>query len=73
MRRERWYIRILQRCPYNGRYDRDDWRAYRKVSAWPITFATIFEGEQFMRHCFTFKNLKGRKISASLCRCGSDL
>ena len=67
----RYYIRIQQRAPYNGRYPRDDWRAYRKFSAWPLTFPSVADAQKFMERCFTFKNLSGRKMSASVCRCGS--
>lgn len=66
----RCYIRIQQRAPYNGKYPRGDWRAYRKFSAWPITFETRRQAEEFMHDNFTFKNLAGRKMSASVCECG---
>ena len=68
--KRRWYIRIQMRADYNGRYGRNDWRSWRRFCAWPITFATCAEAEAFMRENFTFKNLHGRKMSASACVCG---
>lgn len=65
-RRLRYCIRIQQRAAYNGRFPRDDWRAYRKWSVWPILFPTRDLAEEFMSACFTFKGLHGRKMSASV-------
>lgn len=64
-----YYIRVQQKTPYNGKYPRHDWRAYRKFLAWPITFTTPSAAHEFMDVNFTFKNIPGRKLSASVERC----
>jgi hypothetical protein len=69
----RWCIQIQERAEYNGRYATDDWRAYRKFSVWPVTFATEKDAHEYMTSCFTFKNLHGRKMSASTRECGTKL
>lgn len=60
-----WFPVIQQRAPYNGRFDRDDFRAYRKFSVWPKVFKTCAECDEFIRTNFTFFNLNGRKMSCS--------
>lgn len=60
-----WLIVIQQRCAYNGRFEQNDFRAWRQWSVWPLLFASKSECERFIRECFTFKNLHGRKMSAS--------
>jgi tryptophanyl-tRNA synthetase len=62
---QRWFIVIQEHCSFNGRFSRYDFRAYRKYSVWPKTFATEIECTAFMEQCFTFKGLNGRKMSAS--------
>jgi hypothetical protein len=64
---DKWYIRIQERAPYNPKVGpTTHWEAWRKFSAWPILFDTQKEAQAFMRECFTFKNLTGRKMSASV-------
>ncbi len=60
-----WFPVIQERAPYNGRFDRDDFRAYRKFSVWPVTFPTSTACDEFIRTHFTFANLNGRKMSVS--------
>lgn len=55
-----WHIRV----------QRDDWRAYREWLVWPLTFTTERAAQLFMERCFTFKGIIGRKVSASVVRCG---
>lgn len=62
-------IRIAQRCTYNRRYPKWDWRAYREYLVWPITFPSRVDAEIHLRDCFTFKGLSGRKMAASVCEC----
>lgn len=62
----RMAIYIVQRSPDNGRYGPRDWRNYRRLSVWPITFASYGEAEAFMNTCFTFRGLEGRKMSAHI-------
>lgn len=64
-----YHIRIQRRCEYNGRFERDDWRAYREYLVWPKTFTTRDAANQFMEHCFTFKGITGNKLSACVERC----
>ena len=65
-----YHIRVQRRCEYNGRYAPDDWRAYREWLVWPKTFPTALEAQLHMERCFTFKGITGRKVSASVVRCG---
>lgn len=67
----RYHIRIQWRCEYNGQYPVNDWRAYRQFADWPITFPTYETAETFMNKCFTFRGLHGRKLSATIRRCGA--
>jgi hypothetical protein len=67
-----YHIRIQRRCDYNGQYPRDDFRAYREYLDWPKTFPSRTEAERFMERCFTFRGLSGRKISATVRRCGDN-
>jgi hypothetical protein len=60
-----WFVVIQERAPYNGRFPREDFRAWRKYSVWPKTFATENECAEFLDQCFKFKGLEGAKISAS--------
>ena len=60
-----WAILIQSRAPYNGKYRKGDWRAYRQWYVWPILFYTKNECEAFMEYCFTFEGLVGHKLSAS--------
>lgn len=62
----RYYIQISTKTAYNGRYERSDWRAWRAISVWPISFATSEEAQAFMQMCFTFKGIEGRKMSACI-------
>lgn len=64
-----WHIRIQRRCEYNGHYPADDWRAYREWLVWPKTFPSREAAESFMRECFTFRGIVGRKLSASAVLC----
>lgn len=64
-----WHIRIQRRCDYNGRFPRNNWRAYREYLVWPKTFRTERAAAYAMEHCFTFKGITGRKVSASVCQC----
>lgn len=64
-----WHIRIQRRCEYNGLYALDDWRAYREWLVWPKVWKNKDEAKRFMTNCFTFKNLSGHKLSASVCLC----
>ena len=61
-----WFPVIQERSPYNARFDRDDFRAYRKYSVWPKVFKTCAECDQFIYDNFTFANLPpANKRSAS--------
>ena len=61
-------IVFQQRAPLREGYRRDHWANWRKFSAWPILFNSLEECLEFMDECFTFKNMKGRKLSASATR-----
>lgn len=61
-----YFIRVQIRTAYNGLFERDDWRAYRTMAVWPRLFPSRAEAERFMQECFTFKNIPGRKHSASV-------
>jgi len=66
--RKKSYIQIQQRCDYNGLYPRNNFRAWRKFSVWPILFDTDEDARKFMDECFTFRGINGRKMSASIKR-----
>ncbi len=62
----RWFPVIQERADYNRRFPEDDFRAYRKFSVWPISFATCAECDEFIFNTFTFANLpSARKRSVS--------
>ena len=63
----KFYIRIQQRQALPEGKDPRDWRNYRKFSVWPILFETYAEAKEFLDQNFTFKNIHGRKLSASVC------
>lgn len=60
-----WFIVIQQRASYNGRFPKDDFRAYRKYSVWPKVFPNCADCDEFIRTCFTFQGLSGHQMSAS--------
>lgn len=62
----KYYIQIQQRVSYdpNGKYEKSDWRAWRKFSVWPVLFNSAEEARQALHGCFTFENLPGRQLSA---------
>jgi hypothetical protein len=65
----RYHIRIQRRCEFNGRYARDDWRAYREYLVWPITFPTYDGAFLYMQTCFRFNGITGNKLSACVELC----
>ena len=63
------YIRIQSKTNFHDTHPGgvNNWKNWVTFSVWPIIFDTKSMAEDFMDACFTFKGIKGRKMSATIC------
>ena len=59
------YVIVIQMRGLDERYPKDNWRRYRKFQKVPILFKTEQDAWDYF-HVHGFKNIEGRKMSASI-------
>nr|CAI3971134.1 hypothetical protein ORM20_00085 [Ochrobactrum phage ORM_20] len=59
------YVITIQMRGHNPKYPENDWRRYRKFQKIPILFRTEQEAKDYF-DAHGFKNINGRKMSASV-------